>query len=239
MGGRNDRRTDRGPPPNRSESTDDSSRSGLVLYVFDIASSILIVAAIGGFLFAASGVWPPLVAIESGSMEPHIQEGDLVFVMEEHRFPGGGAQGDSGVVTAREGRETGYRMFEGYGDVIVYQPYGSTEQTPIIHRAMFWVEEGENWYDEADPEYVSNADSCEELANCPAPHSGFITKGDSTSVSQDYDQAMRITSPVRPEWVIGTAEVRVPILGEIRLLTGQTGARSQARTNSTAAAVGP
>ena len=33
----------------------------------------------------------PMVAIESPSMEPHMERGDLVFLMEEHRFAGGAA----------------------------------------------------------------------------------------------------------------------------------------------------
>ena len=218
----------RGPPQNGGRSPDESSRSGLLQYVFDIGSSVFIVVAVGGLLFAASGVWPPLVAIESGSMEPHIQKGDLVFVMEEQRFPGPGAQSDSGVVTAHMGSETGYRMFEEYGDVIVYQPGGSERRTPIIHRAMLWVEDGENWYDRADPEAVGNADNCEALRHCPAPHAGFITKGDNTVTNERYDQVRGLSGPVKPEWVMGTAEVRVPLLGEVRLLTGQASANATA-----------
>ena len=169
-------------------------------------------------------------------MEPHVQEGDLVFVMEEERFPGAGAHGVSGIVTAHAGQETDYRMFEGYGDVIVYQPYGSTEETPIIHRAMFWVEEGENWYEKANTEFVSSADSCEEMTNCPAPNAGFITKGDANG---RYDQVMDISSPVKPGWVMGTAEVRVPVLGEIRLLTGQAAEQATERRTRNQTATSP
>nr|WP_229770576.1 MULTISPECIES: S26 family signal peptidase [unclassified Halorhabdus] len=195
----------------------------MLRYLFDIASSIFVVAAIGGLLFAASGVWPPLVAIESGSMNPHMQKGDLVFVMEEQRFPGPGAERESGVVSAAAGAETGYRMFGEYGDVIVYQPNGDQGETPIIHRAMFWVEDGENWYDRADPDYRGNADNCEELNYCPAPHAGFITKGDNPVTNDLYDQVMGgngLSEPVKPAWIMGTAEKRIPWLGQVRLLSG-------------------
>lgn len=63
-----------------------TTEKGTVAYIRDIAGSALAVLLIGALLFGVSGVWPPMVAVESGSMEPHIQTGDLVFVMEEHRF---------------------------------------------------------------------------------------------------------------------------------------------------------
>jgi signal peptidase len=80
---------------------------------------------------------------------------------------------------------------------------------------MFYVERGENWYNRADPDALGGADSCAELANCPAPHGGFVTKGDA---NDNYDQVHPTRSTVvRPEWVIGTAELRVPELGWLRL----------------------
>jgi len=178
----------------------------------DIVGSAGAVILVGLLLFTVSGVWPPLVAIESPSMDPNIEKGDLVFVMEEERFAG--ANAEEGVVTAQAA--DGYVKFHQPGDVIVYEPDGSDRRTPIIHRAMFYVEDGENWYSRADPDAVGGADNCEELANCPADDSGFITKGDNNN---QYDQvgSNPISEPVDPEWVIGTAEYRVPLLGEIRL----------------------
>ncbi|MUV89610.1 S26 family signal peptidase [Halapricum sp. CBA1109] len=182
------------------------------LYVYDLLSSVVIVALIGGLLFTASGVWPPMVAVESGSMNPEMERGDLVYVMETERFAGPDAE--AGVVTAAAGEENGYERFAAPGDVIVFEPGGDSRTTPIIHRAMFWVEAGENWYDRADESAV-NGDSCREIRNCPAPHAGFITKGDA---NRGYDQVTQgRTGPVKPEWVIGTAELYVPYLGQIRL----------------------
>ena len=216
---------ERSKPPQRrgSASGSNSWLTRVFQYTFDIASSVLIVVLIGALLFATSGVWPPLVAIESPSMEPNIDTGDLVFVMEEHRFSGPGATEESGIVPARAGQETNYRMFNGYGDVIIYQPDGNGEATPIIHRAMFWVAAEENWYDRGDPAAIGNADNCEELANCPAPHAGFITKGDN---NRYYDQVgNQFSGPVKPAWIIGTAEYNVPGLGRVRLLTGEAQSR--------------
>jgi signal peptidase len=192
-------------------------RDEWVRFGYDVVSSVLAVAIVGVLLFAVSGVWPPMVAVESPSMTPHMQTGDLVFVMEEHRFSG--EEAHEGVVTARTGSDVEYRKFGQPGDVIVYNPDGNAGRTPIIHRAMFWVEEGENWYEKADRQSVGRYSECDGLPNCPAPHDGFITKGDANGV---YDQAQGSTGlsrPVKPAWVVGTAEVRVPLLGCIRLRT--------------------
>ena len=186
------------------------------LLVRDVVTSVVAVMLVGGYLFAISGVFPPMVAVESGSMEPNMNVNDLVFVMDEDRFPPAAAQGESGVVTARTGREVSYDQFGGSGDVIIFAPRGNENQTPVIHRAMFWVSEDEDWYDRANSEYVGAADSCTELSGCPADHAGFITKGDN---NPRYDQAGpgRLSEPIRPEWIIGTAEVRIPGLGWLRL----------------------
>ena len=187
-----------------------------VVFFREAASSALAVAMVGLLLFAVSGVWPPLVAVESGSMEPNMQKGDLVFVMEEHRFSPEYTHTDTGVVPLQTADEHDYWKIGGYGDVIVYEPYGNSGQTPVIHRAMFWVNKSENWYDEANPAYV-DASSCDALSNCPAPHAGFITKGDNSATNDYYDQAKGISSPVKPSWIRGTAEYRIPWLGWVRL----------------------
>ena len=135
----------------------------------------------------------------------------------------GAAYEDTGIVTAEIGDDTGYEKFKQSGDVIVYRPDGSDLETPIIHRARFWVGDGENWYDEANPEFLAGADNCAELANCPAPHAGFITKGDA---NPQYDQVgvSAISEPIRPSWVIGTAEFRIPWLGWVRLAFSEAAA---------------
>ncbi|AOW79215.1 signal peptidase I [Halodesulfurarchaeum formicicum] len=186
-------------------------------FLREIVVSLLIVVAVGFILFAISGVWPPLVAVESDSMEPHLQKGDLVLVMDENRFEPAFAVGDTGVVTAAAGAENDYHRFGGPGDVIVYRPSGSAAATPIIHRAHLYVEADENWYDRADPDVI-DASSCADLAACPAPHAGFITKGDNRVTNDYYDQTRGISTVVEPEWVKGRAVVRIPWVGWIRLV---------------------
>lgn len=190
-----------------------TAESGPLMFLRETLTSAAAVAAVGLLLFAASGVWPPMVAVESGSMEPHMQKGDLVFITEPGRFAPQFADEQTGVVTYRVGEDRGYRTFGSFGSVLVYQS-PQRGGPPIIHRARFYVQAGENWYDEANKEYI-RADSCTELANCPAPHEGYITKGDNNGL---YDQANGIAGPVKPQWIQGIARVRVPLLGWIRLV---------------------
>ncbi|WP_425504770.1 S26 family signal peptidase [Salinigranum marinum] len=189
-----------------------TAESGPLFFLREVATSAGAVLLVGLLLFGVSGVWPPMVAVESGSMEPHMHKGDLVFITEPGRYTPDVAYGSTGVVTAENGAEAGYRSFGGEGSVVVYDDPGQGGP-PIIHRAQFYVESGENWYDRADPEYVS-AESCRELLNCPAPHAGFITKGDANG---RYDQASGIASPVRSSWITGIARLRIPYLGWVRL----------------------
>jgi signal peptidase len=188
-------------------------------FLREFVGSALVVLVIGLLLFAISGVWPPMVAVESGSMEPQMERGDLVFVMDQNRFKPGASVMGTGIATYRSSSGAGYQKFGDYGDVIIYQQDGSQRETPIIHRARFWVNGSENWYDKADESFV-NGDDCESTTNCPAPHSGFITKGDNNN---QYDQVSGISGPVKPEWIKGTAELRIPWLGHVRLeLSGLT-----------------
>ena len=181
----------------------------------EVAISIVIVLLLAGLLFSMSGVWPPLVAVESDSMEPQIMTGDLVFIVEPDRFAADGAIGGTGVVPADRANERGHESFGSAGDVIIFAPNGDGNTTPVIHRAHFWVEEDEDWYDRAHPDLIGNAEDCEELSNCPAPHDGFVTHGDN---NQRYDQVQGQSGPVKAEWVIARAHLRVPWVGHARLL---------------------
>jgi signal peptidase I len=191
-----------------------------VVLVRDLATVVIAVGLFGVLLFGVSGLWPPLVAVESGSMEPNVEVGDLVFITDDDRFVGDDPAGETGVVTLEDGQN--HEKFGKGGDVIVFAPGGDEGETPVIHRAHFWVEGGENWVDtRADPAHV-NGDSCAEVSNCPAPHDGFVTKGDANA---HYDQtgglASHENSVVRPEWVTGKASFRLPWLGHVRLTLDQ------------------
>jgi len=168
----------------------------------DILISVAIVGGIAVLLYTVAGIWPPMVAIESGSMEPSMSAGDIVFIVSPSNFVAEGATEQHGVVTHRQGKEDSYRTFGNYGDVIVYKPDGSELRTAIIHRAMFYVEEGERYRTVSGETAV-------------APHDGFVTKGDANTY---YDQEQGLSKVVKPEWVKGKARYRIPYLGNIRLI---------------------
>jgi signal peptidase I len=109
-----------------------------------------IIAVVGGIalaLYLICGTWPAVVTIESGSMIPNMNIGDLVVVVEKDRF--------GELQTWDDGKVSGYKKFNDYGDVIIYRPNGFSDfwasvgllpfsqQHPIIHRTMTWTEAGE------------------------------------------------------------------------------------------------
>ena len=163
--------------------------AGILRDLVSVAKILLVFAIISQILF---GTWAPMRAIESGSMEPHMKKGDIVFIKDISR---------ASVITQEEGAISGYETFGDYGNVILYQKYGRTDITPIIHRAMYYVEAGEPMWD----------------GGPIAPHAGYITKGDNIKTNRQYDQYSLCTVPIREEWVIGVASFRVPYAGHVRL----------------------
>ncbi|OYR48409.1 S26 family signal peptidase [Halorubrum sp. Eb13] len=164
------------------------------------AAAVLLVALV---VAAAAGVWPPFVAVESGSMEPTVERGDLVVVTATERFPWRGLVGHAEPgAPARLG---------GAGDVVVFDPPDG-ETRPILHRLAFRVSAGEDWTDRADPALLDG--DCADLASCPAPYDGYITFGDANG---EYDQSAGIAPVVREEWISAKALVSVPNLGWFRV----------------------
>lgn len=106
----------------------------------DVGLALLIVVVIMTVLYAYSGIWPPMVVIESGSMQHSddtsyigaIDTGDLVLVKK--------VTGKGDVITYIEGKAIGYKTYSDYGDVVIYRKDGSYITTPIIHRAILWLE---------------------------------------------------------------------------------------------------
>lgn len=183
--------------------------------VIESVRIVVIVGLLGLMLFTVTGSWPPMVAVESGSMEPVLERADMVVVVDTERYVGDGAHGDTGIVTATVGEETGYTSLGAAGDVIIYQANGEPDQQRIIHRSMFWVEDGENWVDseKSNPAFIRNP-TCDTARNCPAPHDGFITKGDANAY---YDQSMGLSAPVKADWVHAKAKMKIPYVGWLRL----------------------
>ena len=171
-------------------------------FVRDIILILLVVAGIGIVLFGVSGTWPALVAVESGSMEPNLPTYSLVFVVDENRF------GDWMTQDEAEAADT-HKVFNEYGDVIVYQPNGMKGVTPIIHRAITTVTK-----EEAQALGFTG----------DAAHSGVITKGDNEITNPYPDQFGSFPSygisrmePVKEEWIVGKAVFAIPFMGWVPL----------------------
>jgi len=149
----------------------------LVIVIFTIKVPVCVV----------SGTWQPVFAMGSGSMNPNMYADDVIFVQSPYR---------TNITTYEDGERLNYQSFNEYGDVIIYHPYGNFYRTPILHRAMYWVEEGE-------PMWPNGSN---------AAYAGYITKGDNNRI---IDQATHISKlkPVKPEWIIGVARVRIPFIG--------------------------
>ncbi len=188
-----------------------NSKNPVVGLLRDIIFVVAVVAIFASVSHLALGLWAPMVAVESGSMIPHIEVGDIIFVQSIDRTQ---------IITYEEGENINYTSFGEYGDVILYKPNGIEGVTPIIHRAMYYVEQGAPMW-QGGP---------------PAPHAGYITKGDNVITNPAYDQCLgsgagcegmfglrdpegRPMQPVKKEWIIGVARFyRIPLLGYVSII---------------------
>lgn len=168
---------------------------------------VLTLSLIGAsVLFAVAGTWPLVVGVESGSMEPNIAAGDLVVLTAPDRFEPAAADTELGVVTHAAGWEREHRSFGSHGSVVVFRN-PDARGSAIIHRVHLRVEEGDNWVRRANDSFLRR-EGCKAVQYCPAPHDGFITKGDA---NPRYDQASGLVPPVRGNWVSGVARYRIPL----------------------------
>ena len=160
----------------------------------DVLVALAIVAVVGGLLYAYAGTWPGIVSVMGDSMYPHMHNGDLVLLQGLDR---------TSVITSAAANATGdHTTYSLPGDVIVYHPLGRTDVKPVIHRAMYWVNESEPMWP----------------GGPGAPASGYITLGDNNGGRYDQDSGICPLQPVRTDWIIGVAKVNVPYLGFIRAL---------------------
>jgi len=161
-------------------------------------------AVVGGIalaLFLICGTWPAVVTIESQSMVPHMNVGDLVVVVQKDRYGTFGTWAD--------GNASGTLKFQDYGDIIIYKPNGITTVHPIIHRAIQYVEPGP----------VTEIKGKNLAINYTAPHSGYITWGDNNRYPDQLASYPGIgqIEPVKDEWIVGKALFSVPLIGYLPL----------------------
>ena len=225
----------------------------------ELLSAVAVVMAVFLLAWGYTGNWPPMVVIESGSMEHDdnplypepgfthigaIDTGDLVLVK---------SAGRDDIVTYLAGKQQGYERYGDYGDVIIYYKNGLrgvcsagasldeaecnrqdgewTPATPVIHRAMAWVEVRDNgsyYLPEVDMEFANGKLVLAEIGLPPgAPlteitQSGYITKGDSVG-NRHPDQLThrdllgQQVQPVQPGDIVGMARGELPWFGLIKL----------------------
>lgn len=110
-------------------------KNAVIRMAVNIGVALAAVLVMFFVLFAYSGVWPPMVVVESSSMQHSdlkssigvIDTGDIVIVKK--------ARGDS-IITYIEGVAGNHRTYGDYGDVIIYTRGADSSSTPIIHRAF-------------------------------------------------------------------------------------------------------
>ncbi len=213
----------------------------------DVVVSIIIVAVLFLSLYAYAQTWPPIVVIESGSMqhgdESHIgviDTGDIVIVKKIYS--------PEDVVSYVEGRESGYERYGDYGDVVIYNCDGRL----IIHRAMVYLTwNGHRWVirgfeDGNYPSWLSYNQTPfphivirdvgyahkDVIINVDVSHlnpttfgrEGFITMGDNNLAevgSTAYDQNTAIgplcSKLVNYDMIVGVARGELPWFGAIKL----------------------
>ena len=172
-----------------------------ITYIFGTVG--LIVAA----LFLICGTWPAIVTIESESMVPNMNVGDLVLVVAHDRF--------GTLKSFAEGEEVGYEKFGRPGDVIIFRPNGDKKLHPIIHRALYWTEEGEE-------HTFRTLSSSERAIDYIAPNAGYITKGDNNPIEdqvgwENYRGLGDPIFPIKEEWIVGKAFGKIPYIGYLPL----------------------
>jgi len=180
--------------------------------VKDVAISGGIVASLLLVLYLYSGVWPPMVVIESSSMMHGddssigiIDTGDLTLVKK--------INSRDDVITYVEASTKGnpnygFKTYSDFGNVIVYKKNGLAE-TPVIHRAIAWIEYNKTAsvngrfrgdipdigvYNVSEypvpglksfgpgPRYELIIHISSILQGSSIPHSGFVTKGDHNTI---------------------------------------------------------
>lgn len=211
----------------------------------DLVVLVVVFAVLLGGLFAYTHVWPPAVIVQSSSMmHPDsevrygrvgtIDPGDLVLVKSVN------APTDVGTLVENSPGHYGKP-----GDVIVYYSANARSSTPIIHRAVAWVEPTADgfrarWDPASDcvggaAKDASDAHWCDYgpggvtipsvgLEHFSPNEAGFITKGDNPVTNAAPDPVLHISrdaqgraSVVPMEWIEGKARGELPWIGLLKL----------------------
>ncbi|MGP8077415.1 MAG: hypothetical protein ACLQD8_05920 [Thermoplasmata archaeon] len=129
-----------------------------------VAVAIVVLLLVGLYTFTQN--WPPAYVVESRSMQhgPNdrvglINAGDMVLA---EKVP------TSAIVPYVTGYHTGVATYGEFGDVVLYHPNGNTRATPIIHRAILFLQ-----YDAAKHSYNAT-----DLRGLPCGGGGNLSAGE-------------------------------------------------------------
>jgi len=223
---------------------------GIVLFLRDAGVAALLVACILIAMYAFTGKWPPLVVVESNSMmhgeenTSHIgaiDTGDLVLVKKVDSV------GD--IETYLDGFISGHRTYGDFGDVVIYKVNGQDTRTPIIHRAMVYLEvnpDGESYTVEALRDIATDKwastnplDTWDNLTSAltifhvgyndiqvtiDIAHMGSPFSSGYITKGDHNSQIDQFygSSPVQLSWIVGKARGEIPWFGLLKLWTTDT-----------------
>lgn len=169
-----------------------------------------------------------------------IDPGDLILVKDIDR--------PSDVGTLAGGDKGHYGKA---GDVVVYRPDGNAARTPVIHRALFWLQvndDGTFSIDDLGLSHVTSLDQEEVRALGLMPgyadtlrdprfdslcgpvgpaRSGFITRGDNNPAADQSTHGGIAVCPVKLDFILGKARGEIPWLGLFKLLVSDIATGSQ------------
>jgi signal peptidase len=160
--------------------------------ILSVAAAMLVVVIILGTLYLYTSNWPPMVVVESGSMQHSsdfaylgdLNIGDMVLVKKVTSV--------SQITTYVQGEQNGFSSYGEFGNVIIYRPYGNSSIL-IIHRAIVYLQYNStgggfnipslarlnysDWFvitPTGDKNYVSNVIYNVEIKNVGYPHTPVI-----------------------------------------------------------------
>lgn len=224
---------------------------GALLFLRDAGIAFAFVCLVLLTMFAYTGMWPPLVVVESNSMMHGdenlssigtIDTGDLVLVRKVDQV--------TEVETYLEGYVSGHRTYGDYGDVIIYERGGLTSATPIIHRAIMYLEmnaDGASYTCAALKNVphtkwttLNPADTWDNLTSTlsimDVGWNGLTVTVDIRSMISSHrsgfitkgdhntaiDQVFGSAGPVNIDWVVGKARGEIPWFGLLKLWSTDT-----------------
>jgi signal peptidase len=142
------------------EDEEEEEKKPLRIHIFEILKDVIIafiiVMIIIGGIYLYTGNWPPVVVVESKSMQISdtesflgvIDTGDLVLVKS--------IESENDVISYIEGKRVGHETYSAYGDVLIYNKNGYEDITPVIHRAIIWLELNETTQNSFDAEELKH-----------------------------------------------------------------------------------